>query len=122
MINWFKRVYNKFKNAINGLYIMIREERSLWVHFATAFIVIIFGFVFELNTTEWALIIFAIGLVIAMEIINTAIEYLVDIVVFEYNVKVKKVKDVAAMATLFSVLTAITIGALVFIPAIIDTI
>ncbi|RKX67283.1 MAG: diacylglycerol kinase family protein [Tenericutes bacterium] len=64
--------------------------------------------------------VFAIGLVIGFELLNTAIEYLVDIVSFEYSVKAKKVKDVAATATLVATLTAVAIGLLVFIPAIIN--
>ncbi len=120
MKRWFKHVYKKFKNAFNGLFIMIKEERSLWAHFFVAFLVIVFGFILKLSYVEWGLIVFAIGLVIGFEIINTAIEYLVDIVSFEYNVKVKKVKDVSAMATLFVTIIAIIIGGLVFIPAIID--
>ena len=102
--------------------VIIKEEKSLWVHFATALIVIVFGIFLGLTLTEWAIIILSIGVVISFEIINTAIEYLVDIVVFEYNVKVKKVKDVAAMATLFSTIIAIVIGLIIFIPAIIEKI
>jgi len=49
---------------------------------------------------------------------NTAIEYLVDVVSFEYNIKAKKIKDVAAMATLFVTIIAVIIGLLVFVPAI----
>jgi diacylglycerol kinase len=64
------------------------------------------------------LVTIAIGLVIGFEIINTAIEYVVDIVSFEYSVKAKKVKDVAAAATLFMTLVSIVIGLLVFLPAI----
>ncbi len=102
--------------------VIIKEEKSLWVHFATALIVIVFGIFLGLTLTEWAIIILSIGVVISFEIINTAIEYLVDIVVFEYNVKVKKVKDVAAMATLFSTIIAIVIGLIIFINAKIEKI
>ncbi len=121
MRNWFKRVWHKFSNAFRGLYVMIKEEKSLWVHFSVAIIVIIFGIVFQLTNIEWALIVFAIGLVISFEMFNTAIEYLIDIVSFEYNLKAKKIKDVAAMATLFVTIIAVVIGLLVFIPAIMRT-
>jgi diacylglycerol kinase len=57
-------------------------------------------------------------MVIGFEILNTSIEYLVDIVSFEYSVKAKKVKDVAAAATLFISLASLTIGLLVFVPTI----
>ena len=118
MSNWLIRVWNKFLNAFRGLYIIIKEEKSLWFHLFAAVVVVIFGVVFQLTLNQWALIIIAIGLVIGFEILNTAIEYVVDIVSFEYSVKAKKVKDVSAAATLFMAIISITIGLLVFIPAI----
>lgn len=122
MINWLKRIFNKFANASKGLVVMIREEKSLWVHLFTSSIVIILGIWLFDETWEWVAIVFAISLVIGFEILNTAIEYLVDIVSFEYNVKAKKIKDVAAMATLIVTIAAIIIGLLVFIPEFSDLI
>ncbi|NOQ50122.1 MAG: diacylglycerol kinase family protein [Mycoplasmataceae bacterium] len=120
MINWIKRVNRKFANAFRGLIVLIKEEKSLWVHFFVSFIVIVFGiFLFE-EIWQWISIILVIGLVIGFEIINTSIEYIVDIISFEYNVKAKKIKDVAATATLFVTLVAIVVGLLVFLPLIID--
>lgn len=119
MRNWFRAVYNKFLNAFRGLYIVIKEEKSLWFHFFVAALVIVFGIVFELNTGEWSIMAIAIGLVIGFEIMNTGLEYVVDIVSFEYSVKAKKVKDVGAAATLWMTFISITLGLLVFIPAII---
>lgn len=116
MIKWFKRVGRKFSNAFKGLWVIISEEKSLWVHFFATFIVIIAGIIFKLDAIEWALIVFAVGIVIGFEIMNTAIEYLVDIFSFEYNIKAKKIKDVAAMATLFVTIIAIVIGLLIFVP------
>lgn len=95
---------------------MVKEEKSLWVHLFTAIVVIIFGIICKLSPVEWTIIVFTIVLVIGFEIINTAIEYLVDIVSFEYNVKAKKIKDVAAMATLIVTIGALIIGLLIFIP------
>ena len=94
---------------------MVKEEKSLWVHLFTTVIVIIMGILTGLTETEWIAVIFAIALVISFEIVNTAIEYLVDIVSFEYNVKAKKIKDVAAMATLVVTIAAIVVGGIVFI-------
>ncbi len=116
MINWFKRVGRKFGNAAKGLVVMIREEKSLWVHLFATVIVIAMGIIFKLDRFEWSIIILTISLVIGFEILNTAIEYLVDIVSFEYNVKAKKIKDVAAMATLIVTIAAIIIGLIIFIP------
>ena len=96
----------------------MKEERSLWFHLFATVVVVIFGVVFNLTLNQWALISIAIGLVIGFEILNTAIEYVVDIVSFEYSVKAKKVKDVSAAATLFMAIISIVIALLVFIPAI----
>lgn len=119
MRNWFRAVYNKFLNAFRGLYIVIKEEKSLWFHLFVSALVIVFGIVFELNISEWSIMAIAIGLVIGFEIINTGLEYVVDIVSFEYSVKAKKVKDVGAAATLWMTFISIALGLLVFIPAII---
>lgn len=122
MISWFKRVGKKFGNATKGLIVMIKEEKSLWVHLFVTIIVFILGItLFEYedgnnDTWKWVAIIFTISLVIGFEILNTAIEYLVDIVSFEYNVKAKKIKDVAAMATLVVTIASIIIGLIIFIP------
>lgn len=116
MINWFKRVGKKFTNALKGAVVILKEENSLWVHLFATIIVVIFGFIFQVDLVDWALISFAIGLVIGFEILNTAIEHLVDIVSFEYSVKAKKVKDIAALATLFVTFIAIIIGLIVFVP------
>ncbi len=105
---------------MKGMVVMVREEKSLWVHlFATVFVLAL-GFLLLEEAWEWVAIIFAIVLVIGFEILNTAIEYLVDIVSFEYNVKAKKIKDVAAMATLVVTIGAVVIGLIVFGPHIAD--
>ncbi len=116
MINWIKRTSRKFTNAMKGMVVMVKEEKSLWVHLFATLIVIIMGFAFKISSSEWIAVIFAVALVIGFEIINTAIEYLVDIVSFEYNVKAKKIKDVAAMATLVVTIAAVIIGLIIFGP------
>lgn len=116
MINWIKRTTRKFTNAMKGMVVMVKEERSLWVHLFTTLVIVIMGVIFEIDTYEWIAVIIAIALVIGFEILNTAIEYLVDIVSFEYNVKAKKIKDVAAMATLVVTIAAVIIGLIIFLP------
>lgn len=120
MIKLIKLISEKLSNALRGLWIIAKEEKSLWFHIPFSIIVIIFGIILNISFSEWALITIAIILVIGFEIINTAIEYVVDIVSFEYNVKAKKIKDVSAMAVLTSLIGSITIICLVFIPHLID--
>ncbi len=109
----------KFGYAFRGLATSLKEEASLVIHFIAAVIVIILGIVLKINTTEWAIIILVIGIIIGTELLNTAIENVVDMVSFKYNFNAKKIKDISAAATLVLTLSAIIVGLLIFIPHII---
>ena len=112
-----KRV-ESFKYALNGLKIVFREEHNARIHLIVSLIVIACGFIFHISTVEWIIICFAIGLVISMEIINSAIENLSDFVSPEYHKLIKKVKDLSAAAVLVCTISSVVIGILVFLPKI----
>lgn len=112
-----KRV-ESFKYALNGLKIVFREEHNARIHLIVSLIVIACGFIFHIATVEWIIICFAIGLVISMEIINSAIENLSDFVSPEYHKLIKKVKDLSAAAVLVCTISSVVIGILVFLPKI----
>lgn len=108
-----------FGFAFNGLRILFKEEHNSRIHFFATVTVIIAAIFFELNKYEWIAIIFSIGLVITVEIINTAVENIADFLTTEKNSKIKTIKDLSATAVLISALTALTIGLLIFVPKII---
>lgn len=114
---WLK----KFGYAFRGLYTSLKEETSLVVHVIIAAIVLIVAALLhhQMAPIDWAIIVLVIGVVIGMELINTAIENLVDIVAFKYNYNAKKIKDISAAATLILTITSIIVGLIVFIPKII---
>ena len=105
-----------FKYAFNGLKILWKEEHNARIHFLFVIVVLIAGFTFNISLIEWMLLIFAMGFVITTEIINSSIENLADFVESKQNPHIKKIKDLAAAAVLFSALTAIVIGLIIFIP------
>lgn len=80
--------------------------------------VIIFGFWLNISITEWCICITLFGLVISLELVNTAIETVVDIAMPEKNEKAKKAKDISAAAVLISALASAIIGVIIFIPKI----
>lgn len=84
--------------------------------------VIVAGVTLRINTTEWSVVLILCGLVISLELINTAIENAVDLVTKEYNEKAKNAKDIAAGAVLFSAIIAAIIGFIIFLPKIINII
>ena len=107
-----------FKYAFNGLKILIQEEHNARIHFFIALIVIVLGFIYSISTIEWIIVIFAIGFVIAFELINTAIEQIANFISPEKHESIKRIKDIAAAAVLISVITAVLIGFIIFLPKI----
>lgn len=107
-----------FGFAIQGGITFFQTQHNTWIHLLVATIVVVFGFIMEINTNEWCWIIIVIALVMITEMLNTAIEFLCDLVSPEIHPQIKKVKDVAAGAVLIAVLAAIIIGAIIFMPKI----
>ena len=90
------------------------------VHIVCALIAMITAYVLNISLTEWCIILICIGIVLSLEIINTAIEALVDLVEPNQNSMAGKVKDLAAGAVLvFSIISAI-IGIMIFGKYILD--
>ena len=114
-----KRLINSFKYAFEGLKYAFLYEQNLTVHILATIIVIILGFIFKISVFEWLVLFLIIGLVIATELINTSIEATIDLITDEINPLAKVAKDTAAAAVLVFGLTALIVGALIFIPKII---
>jgi len=86
------------------------------VHLFCALIAIILGYALHISTSEWLWITLCVGMVLLTELINTAIELLVDLVSPEYNEKAGRVKDMCAGAVLITAVTALVIGLVIFLP------
>lgn len=114
-----KRVYS-FKHAFNGLRILIKEEHNARIHLFASICVIIAGFFFKISLHEWIAIIFSIGLVFCLEIINSTVENIADFISPEKHEMIKKIKDLSASGVLISALIALIIGLIIFLPKIFD--
>lgn len=111
-----KKRLKSFRYAFNGLLKAIKTQHNLWIHLSAAVVVIISGFYFQISHIEWMVIVLAIGGVITAELINTAIEWIVDLVSPDHHPLAGAAKDVAAGAVLLIALTSVVIGILVFLP------
>lgn len=100
--------------AYHGLIVAIRGQVNLRIHLVAASLAISTGFYFHITTIEWAFIIVTIGLVISLELVNTSIEYLSDLVTLERKPLAGKVKDIAAAAVLVSSIAALAVGFVIF--------
>ena len=111
---------NSFKHAGMGILQVFRSERSFRLQLAVFAITIIAGFIFRISGTEWIFILAAGGVVLVCEMINTAIEYVTDLVTEEYKVLAKHIKNISAGAVLVSSILAAIIGLIIFIPYFIE--
>lgn len=111
-----KRLSNSFKYAFEGIQEAWKTEQNLKIHFMIMFLVIIAGIVLKISAIEWIICLVLFGLVISLELVNTAIETTVDIAMPEINEKAKFAKDIAAGAVLFSAIISAIIGLIIFVP------
>ena len=110
MRNFFK----SFVYAISGIIAGISDQRNLRVLFVIAALVIGAAFYFDIDRLEWCIILLCIGLVIGLEMFNSSVESLVDLVTLEKKPLAGKVKDIAAGAVLFVSALSSIIGLIIF--------
>lgn len=107
---------DSFRYAGRGILQVFRSERSFRLQILVFALVAIAGFVFRITGTEWVLILIAGSTVLVSEMINTAVEYIIDLVTEEYRVLAGHIKNVTAGAVLVSAVIAVIIGLVIFIP------
>ena len=112
--------YKSLGYAISGIIQCIQKERNIKIHLVFMFLVITCGFLFQLSITEWLVCILLFGLVISLELVNTAIEAVVDLCTQEYHPLAKIAKDTAAGAVLISAIASVVIGLIIFVPKILS--
>jgi diacylglycerol kinase len=113
-----KRVLKSFVFAFNGLKDCILHEKNFQVQLVISIFVIAAGFFFYISKAEWLVILICFSVVLSLEIINSAIEKLCDLVCPDFNLTIKKVKDMSASAVLFSAIISFIIGCIIFLPKI----
>lgn len=102
-----------FKYAIWGIGLCLKE-RNFKIHLVIAIFVIIAGTYFKVSSVDWLILVLNIGLVLSLEMINTAIERWVDYISPEKNKLAGQIKDISAGATLIGAITAAICGTIVF--------
>lgn len=112
LINRLKSIHYAYK----GAWLLLKTEASIKIQFAIAILMTIAGFYFNISTTEWMIQIMAIGLVISIEGLNTAVEAIADFIHPEHHSKIGFLKDIAAGAVFIASLAAIFVGIIIYAP------
>jgi len=108
-----------FGYAINGLKLGIKNEPNFRIHLTIGTLAVLLGFILNLDYLEIAILVFTVGFVLMMELLNTTLEALTNLMSPKYNEYAKIVKDVAASGVLVSAIVSVIIGILLFLPKII---
>lgn len=106
--------------GFNGIFYTLRHERNMVIHFLVMILVIIAGIVFKITFVEWGICFVLFALVLSLELMNTALENVVDLVTEEKKAKAKVAKDAAAGAVLVAALFAVIIGISIFLPRLLN--
>lgn len=116
--SFFTGRLKSLKFAILGAYKLVSTEHSIMVQFSLGIIVTIAGFYFEISKTEWLFQTLAVGFVLSIEGLNTAVEKIADFIHPEFHTRIGFIKDIAAGAVFFAAITALLIGAIIYVPII----
>lgn len=111
-------LYRSFHYAFEGIFACIVKERNIKIHCGFIFLVVIAGIIVHLSITEWCICLLLFGLILSLELVNTSIEAVVDLVTEERKPLAKLAKDTAAGAVLISAIMAAIIGCIIFLPKI----
>ena len=102
--------------AVKGAFKLVSTEHSIMVQFSIMLLMIFAGFYFHISRIEWMLQVLAFGLVLGIEGVNTAVEKIADFIHPEFHDRIGFIKDIAAGAVLFAAGSALTVGALIYVP------
>lgn len=111
-----KKRLKSFTYAGRGVGKFIRREHNAWIHCTVMVLIICAGFFFKISRMEWIGILLCIGLVLAAEAFNTAIERIVDLVSPQHHPLAGDAKDIAAGAVLICAAISVIVGAIIFLP------
>ena len=109
-------LFKSFKFAFNGLSTAINKGRNFRIQILIGAASVILGLIYEISSSEWLDLILIIASVLILELINTAIEEIVNIVSPEIQERARIAKDVSAASVLIAAIAAIFIGIVIFIP------
>ena len=110
------RLDKSFGYAFAGIFACLKRERNIKIHLFAAVMVTVFGFLLKISVTEWCICLLLFGLVMGLELANTAVEAAVDLVTDKEHPLAGYAKDTAAGAVLIAAIFAAVLGVIIFAP------
>lgn len=111
-------LYKSFGYAFEGIFTGIKKERNMKIHCLAMLCVVVAGVFLKISVTEWCICLILFGIIFSLELVNTAVEAVVDLVTEERKPLAKLAKDTAAGAVLIAAIMAAGVGLIIFVPKI----
>ena len=112
-------VWNIFVNSVNGIKWYAKDGKSIILYVFGVILEVIMGIIYHISGLEWTLLVCMLTLILSVELLNTAIESVCDLVTKEYNMKIKIAKDCGSAATFVVFCATVAISLVIFIPKVI---
>lgn len=111
-----KRLVRSFNYALEGIVFVLRKDQNMRIHLGVAIVVLVLGLLFGITPFELGLLLVAIAFVLCIEMLNSAIEQMVNLISREHRQEAKIAKDVSAGMVLIAAIASSIIGIYVFAP------
>jgi undecaprenol kinase len=115
-----ERLLKSFSHAASGIFYVLIHERNMQYHCVIALLTILLGWMLNISSFEWIIILILIGGMFSLEMMNTAVEKTVDLVTEDFHPLAKLAKDIAAGAVFIFAIICVMIGFLIFLPRLIE--
>ena len=116
----FKRFLRSFKYSFQGLKYAYLNEQSMFIHALCTILAVFLGIILKISHYEWIIVASLLCLIAVIELLNTSIEAVVDMVTTEFNPLAKIAKDTASAAVFVASIVSGIVGLIIFIPKIIN--
>lgn len=116
MRQYVKKRIRSFGYAFKGLWDLLHHHPNAQIHLLAILVVVTAGFIFGINKYEWLAVLLCCALVLSLEAVNSAVEYLADAISREHHPLLGKAKDIAAAAVLVAAIGAVVVAGIVFLP------
>ena len=116
MINFIIKRIKGAIIAMGGMIFLLKNEDSIKVQSIVCIFFIFLGYCFEINKSEWIIHILLIGFILTTEALNTVAEKICDLINPEYDERIKLIKDIAAGAVSFAVISSLIILFIIYLP------
>ncbi|HAE43722.1 MAG TPA: diacylglycerol kinase [Clostridiales bacterium] len=109
------KIVNSFKYASRGILYVYKTQRNFRIQLLILLLAILIGLLLNISSAHWVMLLIVSCLVLTLEIINTAVENIVDMITDEYHESAEKAKDAAAGAVLLASFFSVAIGSIIFL-------